>query len=263
MGGKKALLVISFGTSYEETREKTIGACEKALSLSFPDYDLKRAFTSRFIIRKLARRDGLAVDTPVMAVERLLQEQYDQVLIQPLTILSGQEYSRKILHPLFPFRKYFRSFTLGEPLIYHDRDYDALLDALEGQVPSLESDEALVFMGHGSDSPANAVYSCLQLKARDRDLPWEIGCVEGYPGPEILLNNLKKRNVRRVHLMPLMLVAGDHARNDMAGDDPESWRSLFSAAGYEVECHLSGLGENPQIQQIFCRKAREAFNPPS
>ena len=260
MSSKKALLVISFGTTYEETLKKTIRACEQKLAEEFPGYDLKRAFTSRFVIRKLARRDGIQVDTPLMALEHLVQEQYDQVLIQPLNLIPGEEYSRKIFHPLSHLKKQFTSFSLGKPLLYFEEDYDNLLDALEEQMPPQQRDEAVVFMGHGTEGPANAVYSQLQAKARDRNLPVEIGCVEGYPELDRVLSNLEKRNVRKIHLMPLLLVAGDHALNDMAGNEPESWKEVLRSRGYEVKCHLKGLGENPLVQKAFCAKASKALN---
>jgi len=256
---KKALLVISFGTSYDETLRKNIEVCEQQLSRAFPDYDLKRAFTSHIIIRKLMRVKGQAVDTPAMAVERLLLEKYEEVLIQPLHIIPGDEYNHKVLESVLPFKHRFRNFAVGKPLLYHIQDYDMVLDALEAQMPPMEKDDVMVLMGHGSDHPANSSYSCLQAKADDRNLPLLIGCVEGYPELDRVLIKLKERRCSRVHLMPLMLVAGDHAQNDMAGEDEESWNQILLKEGYDVTCHLRGLGENSLIQKAFIEKAQEAL----
>ncbi|MDC7240536.1 MAG: sirohydrochlorin cobaltochelatase [Spirochaetales bacterium] len=260
MSSRKALLVVSFGTSHEDTLEKTIQACENSLAEAFPGYDLKRAFTSHIIIRKLARERSQYIDTPAMAVERLLLEGYEEVHIQPLHIIPGEEYHHKVLSPVLPFREKFRSFTIGEPLLFSHTDYDLVLDALEDQMPDLGEGEALVLMGHGTEHPANACYSCLQVKADERGLPVEIGCVEGYPELDRVVDKLKEKGYRRLHLMPLMLVSGDHAVNDMAGDDEESWKSVLEAEGYDVKCYLQGLGENPLIQKIFNRKALSALS---
>lgn len=259
MSRKKALLVISFGTSYEDTLKKTIEVCEQKLSEAFPDYDLKRAFTSHMIIRKLKRVKGVDIDTPAMAVERILLEKYDEILIQPLHIIPGEEYNHKVLDSVLPFKNRFNKFSVGKPLIYHIDDYNLVLDALEMQMPALKKGETLILMGHGSDHPANSSYSCLQAVADDRDLPLQIACVEGYPELDRVQKYLKKNNCTGVHLMPLMLVAGDHAQNDMAGDDEESWNQILLKEGYTVECHLKGLGENPLIQQAFVKKASEAL----
>jgi sirohydrochlorin cobaltochelatase len=259
MSLKKALLVISFGTSYDDTMKKNIEVCEKALSRAFPDYDLKRSFTSHIIIRKLMKVQGLAIDTPAMAVERLLLEKYDEVLVQPLHIIPGEEYNVKVLESILPFKNKFRKFSVGKPLIYHIQDYDLVMDALEAQMPSMDKGDVLVLMGHGSDHPANSTYSCLQAKADDRDLPLYIACVEGYPGLDRVISKLKESSPGKIHLMPLMLVAGDHAQNDMAGEDEESWNQILLKEGYDVVCHLQGLGENPIIQQAFVEKAREAL----
>ena len=259
MKSKEALLVVSFGTSHEDTLKKTIEACERNLSDAFPGYDLKRAFTSHIIIRKLARERSLHIDTPAMAVDRLLLEGYEKVHIQPLHIIPGEEYHHKVLSSVLPFRGKFRSFTVGEPLLFRDRDYELVLDALEAQMPPMEEGDALVLMGHGTDHPANAIYSCLQARAEERGMPVEIGCVEGYPELDRVIEKIKLRNFRGLHLMPLMLVAGDHAVNDMAGDDQESWKSRLQAEGYAVSCYLRGLGENPHIQNIFKGKAAAAL----
>ncbi|MDA3809420.1 MAG: sirohydrochlorin cobaltochelatase [Spirochaetaceae bacterium] len=259
MKDRKAILVVSFGTSYEETLTKTIFACEKELSAAFPEHDLKRAFTSFMIIRKLKRVEGLDVDTPAIAMEKLRLENYTHVLVQPLHIIPGDEYNQKVLEAIMPFTGKFKSLHIGKPLLYHHRDYEATLDAILSQLPVLKKRESIVFMGHGTGHPANSSYSCLQAIIDDRNLPIQIGCVEGYPYVDTILKRLKKRSINKIHLFPLMLVAGDHAQNDMAGENEDSWKSVFEKAGYETECHLVGLGENKLIQQCFINKAHMAL----
>jgi sirohydrochlorin cobaltochelatase len=259
MKEKKALLVVSFGTSYEETLTKTIAACEEKLAAAFPDYELKRAFTSFMIINKLKKTRGLEIDTPAMALERLRLEKYTHVLVQPLHIIPGVEYSQKVLHAVFPFKKHFASLKIGKPLLYHHDDYELVLKAMVSQIPPLDKDEMAVFMGHGSGHPANSTYSCLQAVINDQNLPVQIGCVEGYPYIDRVVKRIKDRHIKKIHLFPLMLVAGDHAINDMAGDDEDSWVNVLKEAGYETDCHLIGLGENEMIRQAFVQKAFEAL----
>ena len=259
MNEKKALLVVSFGTSYEETMTKTINACEQKLALAFPDYDLRRAFTSFMIIRKLKRDKGLEIDTPAMAMEKLRLDNYTHVLVQPLHIIPGDEYNHKVLESILPFHDKFKSLLIGKPLLYHHSDYEMTLEAMKNQLPVLGEKEFIVFMGHGSDHPANSTYSCLQTVIDDENLPIQIGCVEGYPYVDTILTRLKKRSIQKIHLYPLMLVAGDHAQNDMAGENEDSWKSQFEKDGYETECHMVGLGENSLIQQCFIYKAQMAL----
>lgn len=259
MSEEKALLVVSFGTSYEETLEKTIAACERHLAQGFPGYRLNRAFTSHFIIKKLKRTRNLSIETPAEALERLLAEGVRDVVIQPLHILPGEEYHRKILRGVRPFRDKFRSFALGRPLLYSLQDYEELLDALSDQFSFLEEGDALALMGHGSDHPANSSYSQLQAMAEDRGLPYHVGCVEGYPLLDRVVRRLRTSPPKRVHAAPLMLVAGDHACNDMAGEERESWKNRLEAEGWETRVHLVGLGENPLVREMFLRKAKQAW----
>lgn len=247
---KKALLVISFGTSYAETCRKNIDACEQQLAAAFPDRDLYRAFTSEMIIRKLARRDGLQIDNPQQALQRLAEAGYQDVLVQSLHIINGDEYE-KVVTQVELFRPRFLQLQLGLPLLSSHEDFEQLIDALLTQMPALAPNERVVFMGHGATHHAFAAYACLDHMLMTRHIPAMVGAVESYPELNTVIARLKREGIRHVHLMPLMLVAGDHAINDMASDEPDSWKTCLQQEGITVDCWLQGLGENPQVQQMF------------
>ncbi len=255
---KKALLVISFGTSYPEALARDITACEQALAQAYPDRDCFRAFTSMMIINKLQRRDGLAIDNPQQALERLQQLGYQDVLIQSLHIINGDEYD-KVARQLRAFQTKFWSLQAGLPLLSSYDDYQALIAAIRHQAPPLSGDERLVLMGHGATHHAFAAYACLDHMLMAAKLPFLVGAVESYPGIDTVIERLIAQQVRRVYLMPLMLVAGDHAQNDMASSAPQSWKSAIERAGIEALAIVRGLGENPLIQQMFIDHLRGAL----
>ncbi|CAM4092858.1 sirohydrochlorin cobaltochelatase [Serratia silvae] len=247
---KKALLVISFGTSYESTRQKNIEACEQQLAASNGDRDLFRAFTSEMIIRKLRQRDDLSIDNPQQALHRLAAAGYQDVAIQSLHIINGDEYE-KVANQVRACGQLFQRLVLGKPLLTGYDDYQQLLLALRGQMPPLAADERVVFMGHGASHHSFSAYACLDHLMTAQNFPALVGAVESYPEVDGVIARLQQQRVRKVHLMPLMLVAGDHAINDMASDEPDSWHSQITAAGIETQSWLQGLGENPLIRQMF------------
>ena len=256
---KKALLVVSFGTSYAATRKKTIEAAEAALSQAFPDYDLKRAFTSRGVINKLRKRDQIEIDTVSQAVEKLLAEGYEEVLAQPLHIINGAEY-HLVLKELRPHAEKFAKFSIGFPLLTHHRDYVAVVDALRAELPARQPDSAVVLMGHGTEHPADSAYAALDYVFKDEGLPRvHVGTVEGYPTLDTVIKRLEADKIKNVLLMPFMLVAGDHAVNDMAGGEADSWKSILAGRGYKVETRIVGLGELEKIRQIYVDHARAAL----
>ncbi|MFZ5820864.1 MAG: sirohydrochlorin cobaltochelatase [Chloroflexota bacterium] len=260
---KKSLLVISFGSSYAETRKKNITATEDALARAFPDYTLKRAFTSNVIINKLKERDHLAIDTVSEAIQKLLAEGYREVLAQPLHIINGEEY-HLILADLQPYAQAFTRLAIGSPLLTHHRDYVAVVNALREVFPKDAPDEAIVLMGHGSDHPADSAYAALDYVFKDEDLPnVHVGTVEGYPTLDSIIKRLQAGKIRKVTLVPFMLVAGDHAENDMACDDEDCWKSILTNKGYEVEARIVGLGEIEKIRQIYISHARAALEKES
>ena len=255
---KKALLVVSFGTSYHDTREKNITVCEQALAESCPDRKLFRAFTSGMIIRKLKTRDNLHIDTPAEALHRLAEQGYQDVAIQSLHIINGDEYD-KLVADSEPLRPLFKRLVIGAPLLSSHEDYQHLLKALTHQMPAIAPNERVVFMGHGTSHHAFAAYACLDHMMTAQRFPARVGAVESYPEIDLVIESLRQEGVKAVHLMPLMLVAGDHARNDMASDEEESWKTQFAQAGIAATPWLQGLGENAAIRAMFVRHLHNAL----
>ena len=255
---KKALLVISFGTSYSETRIKNIEACEEEIRQAFPDRDFFRAWTSKIICQKVARRDQMYIDSPQEAFERLHQLGYTDIAIQSLHVINGDEFE-KIVFEAKNYQDKFEKMVIGKPLLSSFEDYQAVIDALWGQSPKLQSDEYIVLMGHGATHHAFAAYACLDHLLRDKALPIMLGAVESYPELDGILTRLQAEKIRKVHLMPFMVVAGDHAINDMASEEVDSWSSRIRALGIQTENHLCGLGENKQIRALFVQHLQQAL----
>lgn len=251
---KKAVLVVSFGTSYKETREKTIEACEKKISKELKDYDFYRAYTSNMIIRKLKNRDGIVVENPIQALDRLHEEGYEEVVVQTLHIICGEEFN-KLKEQIESYKTKFKNLVLGRPLLMYIDDYKETVEAIEYQIPDMAKDEAVVFMGHGTLHESHSAYPAIEYMLRDHGINAYVGTVEGYPEIENVIKKLREDNINIVNLMPLMLVAGDHAINDMAGDEEDSWKSILEEEGFETIVHLKGLGENSKIQDKFVRHA--------
>ena len=253
---KKAILAVSFGTSYLDTLERTIAATERALAQAYPDWEVRRAFTSGMIIKKLQQRDGLEIDNVDQAMRRLEADGFTHVAVQSTHVMHGEEYE-KMLAQLAPYRLRMQ-ISVGMPLLHAQADYTAVADTLFAQLPVPAEDEALVFMGHGTEHFANSAYSQLEhvLKARcDRVF---VATVEGYPTLDSVKQQLARRpEIRKITLSSFMLVAGDHARNDMAGDE-DSWKTELEAEGYQVRCVLQGLGEYRRIQELFVEHCRQA-----
>lgn len=264
---KKAILVVSFGTTYRDGMESSIESIEQKIKATFPDYEVRRAFTSRIVIRRLAARDGLQIDNETEALQRLQDEGYQEVYIQPLHVVVGEEYDKvKKIVVHCAHNKSFQKINIGRPLLYYtgqeDRpdDYLSAIEAIEGQLPKLDHQEAVVFMGHGGVHPGNTAYAALQMKLEDAGLERVfVYTVEGYPILENVIQKLKKQGIKKVTLMPFMLVAGDHVKNDMAGDEEDSARSQLLKAGFEVNAYLHGLGENPKIQDLYVKHLNDAI----
>lgn len=256
---KKAVLVVSFGTSYNESREKTIGAVEEKVAQAFPDYDQKRAFTSQTIIDKLADRDNEIIDNVTQAMDKLVQEGYGSVVIQPTHVMNGKEYD-EMKELTAPYEDKL-SIKYGKPLLTSSEDYEELANGIISETPQVsEEGTAVVLMGHGTEHFANSAYAALdyRFKAMGYDNVF-VGTVEGYPDLDKIKTDLAKLNPKKVVLLPLMIVAGDHATNDMAGDEEDSWKTQLKKEGYEVECVLKGLGEYTEIQDMFVEHCEDAM----
>ena len=252
MKKEDAVLVVSFGTSYNDSRKKTIEEIEKTIAGHFHGYEFHRAFTSRVIINILKKRDSISIDGVSEAMERLLNQGIKRVLVQPTHVMSGFEYD-DVVAEVTPYADKFDSFKVGSPLLVSDADYDEVVSIITGETKDYDAEgTAVVFMGHGTEHEANATYAKLQqhLTAAGHE-NYFIGTVEATPSLDDVLALVRDSGAKKVVLLPLMIVAGDHANNDMAGDDEDSWKSAFERAGFEVECVLRGLGQYAGIQDMF------------
>ena len=254
------MLVVSFGTSYNDSREKTIGAIENAIADANPDCEVRRAFTSQIIIDKLKERDGLEIDNVEEALDRLVADGVKKLVVQPTHVMSGYEYD-DLAAAVDEYAESFGAVAMGAPLLTADADYERVADALIAATADKSADDtAIVFMGHGTEHNANAVYTKLQQTFSEKGaVNCFVGTVEATPSLDDVMSSLMLGNYRKAVLEPLMVVAGDHANNDMAGDEEDSWKSVMEAGGFEVECLLRGMGEIPEIQQIYVDHAAEAM----
>lgn len=253
------MLVVSFGTSYKDTCEKTIGAIEKDLAEAFPDRKLLRAWTSGFIRKKILERDGEKILSPEEALKAFADGGISDVLIVPTHLLSGGEYA-KIADALAPEIDKLNGAKLGRPLLETEDDIEAFAGALIKIFDGVEEDEMAVFMGHGSDCIELPVYELLnEAFIRSGHDNFCVGTVEFEPGIEPVLKRADERKPEKIFLSPLLVVAGDHANNDMAGDEPDSWKSILQNRGCEVECILKGLGEYKEIRKLYIDRAKEAL----
>jgi sirohydrochlorin cobaltochelatase len=254
MKEKKAVLVVSFGTSYRETREKTIEAIEEDIRKALPEYEFRRAFTSPTIRRILKNRDGIEVDDVVGALEKLSAEGYRSVILQPTHVIRGFEYDA-VTETATAFRNRFDQLRCGDALLTSEEDFQDTAQAVIQELEAYRSDDtAFLLMGHGTEHAADASYQKLQQVFQNLGRPdILIGTVEAPGQLDELIDTIRKRGAAKVVLSPLMVVAGDHALNDMAGESPDSWRSRLKQAGFSVTCRLHGLGENASIRSIYIK----------
>lgn len=255
----KAILVVSFGTSINEAREKTIDKIEDDFRQAFPDCAIYRAWTSKMIIRKILKRDGIRIMTVTDAVEQMIADGIQDLVVQPTHILNGVE-NDIMISEVMAFATEFNSVRFGNPLMSSTKDNLAVIAAIKNEFPEIPEEEALVFMGHGTTHFTNTVYAAMDFTLKDY---WHnnifMGTVEAYPSLDTMLKLVKNLQPKKVHLAPFMIVAGDHALNDMAGDEEDSWKTVFEQEGYEVICHIKGIGEYPAIRQMFIDHAKEAM----
>ncbi len=255
---KKALMIVSFGTSFDEAMPAIVHI-EETCRRAFPEYDFYRAFTSGMIIRKLKKTKNVQIDNPQEVMEKLAAQGYDEVLCQPTHIINGMEYE-KMMGMLRPYKEQIPVIRVGKPLLTEEEDYRKACQIVMQQLSApLAKDEAFVLMGHGTEHYANSAYC--QFENMLRDLGYEntyVGTVEGFPGLDYVIRRMKIRGIRKVYLMPLMIVAGDHARNDLAGAEADSWDSLLRAEGFETEIFLKGMGEIDGIADLFVEHLQAA-----
>lgn len=254
----KAILVVSFGTSYHDTREKTIDCIEQDIAQTFPHHHIYRAWTSKMILKKLKQRDGLHIDNVREAMEHMQRDGITDVTVQPTQLINGIE-NDLMKEDVLDFSDSFSKITFGVPLLTSEQDSREVVKVLTDAFGGIPKRRGTCF--HGTWNTALCQCDLCALDYTFKDLGYHnlfMGTVEAYPSMDSLLRLVGSLKPSRVHLAPFMIVAGDHAHNDLAGDDADSWKSQFEQAGYPVLCHLKGLGEYEGIRQIFLRHIREA-----
>lgn len=257
--GENELLVVSFGTSYNDNRAATIGAVEDALEEAFPDYSVRRGFTANIIIEHIQRRDGEVIDDVAEALERAKANGVKNLLVQPTHLMNGYEYG-DLVKEVEGYAGDFETIEIGAPLLTTDEDFAAVAQAMVDATAEFEDGKtAVCYMGHGTEAAANGIYAKMQQILSDGGHDaYFVGTVEAEPTAEDLVKLVTEAGYERVVLRPMMIVAGDHANNDMAGDEADSWKSVFTAAGLEVLCEVKGLGELEAIQQLLVGHAKDA-----
>ena len=281
--GENELLVVSFGTSFNDSRAEDIGGIEKALEAAYPDWSVRRAFTAQIIINHVQARDDEKIDNVDQALERAVDNGVKNLVVQPTHLMHGAEYD-ELVETLDNYKDKFETVTVAEPMLGEvgsdatvvNEDKAKVAEAITAEAvktagydsldAAKEDGTAFVFMGHGTSHSAKVSYS--QMAAQMKDFSYDnvfIGTVEGEPEEtacENVIEAVKEAGYTKVVLRPLMVVAGDHANNDMAGDDDDSWKSQFTASGYfdSVDTQISGLGRIEAIQQIYIDHTKDAID---
>ena len=279
--GEKELLVVSFGTSFNDSRVADIKGIEDALQAAYPDWSVRRAFTAQIIINHIQARDGEKIDNMTQALDRAVANGVKNLVVQPTHLMHGAEYD-EMCEAIEAYKDQFESVSIAEPMLGEvgsdatviNADKEAVAKAItaaavsEAGFESLEAAKdagtAFVFMGHGTAHVAKVTYS--QMQTQMQNLGYEnvfIGTVEGEPeetSAEAVIEAVKAAGYTNVVLRPLMVVAGDHANNDMAGSDDDSWKTLFEAAGFTVDCQIHGLGEIADVQALYVAHTKAAID---
>lgn len=281
--GENEILVVSFGTSFNDSRVADIGGVEKAIQAANPDWSVRRAFTAQIIINHVQARDGEKIDNVDQALQRAIDNGVKNLVVQPTHLMHGAEYD-ELVEALDSYKDKFESVTVAEPLlgevgadatvvnedkakVAEDITAEAVKDAGYDSLEAVKADStAFVFMGHGTSHTAKVSYSQMasQMAALGYDNVF-VGTVEGEPEEtacEAVIEAVKAAGYKNVILRPLMVVAGDHANNDMAGDDDDSWKSMFTASGNfdKVDTQIAGLGEIEAVQQIYVDHTKAAID---
>lgn len=259
---KMGILVVSFGTSVISMLKSCIESTENSIRNEFKHYEVRRAFTSHVIINKLKVKYKLNIDTVEEALKRMKLDGFSEIYIQPLHIIPGDEYY-KLLISAYKYKNQFKKLVVGRPVLYRYDDYKIAVKALKTQIIDeyCKKGSAIILMGHGSSHPINASYSMLQYILRDEGIDnLYIATVEGYPTLENVIPQIELKSVKNVLLMPFMLVAGNHALEDMTGKRPDSWENILRNKKFKVESYLHGLGENPSFHNIYIQHIKDSIN---
>lgn len=248
-----AILAVSFGTTHMDALERCIGATEEAIVGSFPEHPVYRAFLSPVVMRRLRERHGLQVDNVAEALARIERDGYKNVVIQPTLLLRGYEFELLAREA----EKAGIHASIGRPLLENIQDCETLVSIIIEETP-LREGEALVLMGHGTEHEANAIYHAMQDIFAEKEYPAFIGTVDGTPSFGDAVEQLVSHGIRQVRLLPLMFVAGDHAKNNMAGEE-DSLLCAVREAGIVPEPVFRGLGESHSVQALYIERVREAM----
>lgn len=280
--GENELLVVSFGTSYNDSRVADIKGIEDALQEAYPDWSVRRAFTAQIIINHVQARDGEVIDNMQQALDRAVENGVKNLVVQPTHLMHGAEYD-EMMEVLDSYNDKFESISVAEPMLGEvgddasiiNEDKAAVAEAIanaavkdagyETMDAAAEDGTAFVFMGHGTSHTAKVTYS--QMQTQMNELGYKnafIGTVEGEPEEtscDAVIEAVKEAGYKKVVLRPLMVVAGDHANNDMAGAEEDSWKSMFEASGAfeNVDTQITGLGSLPEVQQLFVEHTKTAM----
>ena len=266
LSNKDAIVVMTFGTTFKDTRAKTIDATVNAIQKAHPGVKVVTAYTSHIIIDRVKAKEGIVYPTPEEALDQLKKDGYTRVALCSLDVIPGMEYSYD-LGVYHNYKNQFKKMTLGTSLIYwqgqenQPDDVTETIKALKTQFPKQGPQDALLIMAHGTPQVSNAYYSVIQAKINELGLKnVYVYTVEGWPSLETVMPKLKAAGIKNVTLMPMMMVAGDHANNDMAGSDADSHKSVLEAAGFKVTPYIHGIGENKAIQKLYVKRANDAWD---
>ena len=266
LADKDAIVVMSFGTTYKENRVKTIEATVNEIQAAHPNVKVVPAFTSHIIIDRIKKNEGIHYPTPEEALDHLKAEGYTRIALVSLDVIPGMEYdyNKAVFHN---YKEKFKKMTLATPLIYWQGqeeqadDVEDFVDALFTEIKKPSKNSAVLIMAHGTPHPSNAYYSVIQSKLEEMKYKnVYIYTVEGWPNLETVIPKLKANKIKNVTLVPMMMVAGDHANNDMAGDEDDSHKSILEKEGFKVSAVLRGLGENKAIRALYVKHANEAWD---
>lgn len=263
---KDAMVVMSFGTTYKDTRVKTIDATVDAIKAAHPNTKVITAFTSHIIRDRIQQKEGITYPTPEEALAELKKDGYTRVALASLDVIPGMEYNYDAaVYNLY--KNDFKKMTLGTSLMYwmgQENQTDQVIEtlkAVQSQFPKLGKEDGLLIMAHGTPDSSNAYYSVIQDRIHTLGMKNVfIYTVEGTPNLEQVIPQLKLHGIKHVTLMPFMMVAGDHANNDMAGNEPDSHKSILEKEGFKVDTYIHGLGENQNIRNLFVERANEAWD---
>ena len=258
---KKAILLVAFGTSDPEAA-RAFELVEKRARERFPDVEMRWAYTSKMIRTKLSKQ-GKRLDSPETVFAMLMDEGYTHVAVLSLHTIPGEEF-----HELYQNARLFSQMAGGfqrvlmaRPLLSSSKDMKAVAKALLNNISGRKTGDAVIFMGHGTEHhPADAIYLAMNQVFQELDSNAYVAAVEGSNSLENVIPKLKKGKVKKVFLVPLMSVAGDHAKNDMSGDEPDSWKSILTEKGFKVESVLRGTAEIPEIVDVWLDHLKSALS---